>query len=150
MNRGKTIRIYLVDGTPTGTLTAEIVNWTGKLVVFSRSQLGDVAKRDEAHRTGMYFLCSADPENSLREWVYIGEVDGVLKRLAIHTRDERKDFWERTVIVVSKDENLTKAHVRYLESRLIQMAREASRARVVNDTSPPIPFLPEPAVADME
>jgi hypothetical protein len=74
----------------------------------------------------------------------------VLARLAIHSRDGRRDFWERTAIVISKDENLTKAHVRYLESRLIQMAREASRARVVNETSPPLPALPEPDVADME
>ena len=150
MNRGKTIRIYLVDGTPTGTLTAEIMNWTGKVVVFAREQLADVAKREEVHRTGVYFLGGADPENRSREWVYIGEADDVLKRLANHVRDEKMDFWERTVIVASKDENLTKAHARYLESRLIQMAREANRARVMNETSPPRPALPEPDVADME
>lgn len=150
MNRGKTIRIYLVDGTPTGTLTAEIMNWTGKVLVFSRSQLGNVAKRDEAQRTGVYFLGGGDPQSPSREWVYIGEADDVLKRLAIHDRDESKDFWQRTVIVVSKDENLTKAHVRYLESRVIQMAREANHARVVNETSPPRPALPEPDVDDME
>jgi len=149
MSHGKTIRIYLVDGTPSGTLTAEIMNWTGKVVVFAREQLADVARREEAHRTGVYFLAGTDPENPSREWVYIGEADDVLKRLAIHSRDVRRDFWERTV-VVSKDENLTKAHVRYLESRLIQMAREASRARIMNDTSPPTPSLPEPDVADME
>lgn len=150
MSSGKTLRIYLVNGTPTGMLTAEIMNWTGKMIVFARSQLGDAAKREETHRTGVYFLGGADPENPLRDWVYIGEADDVLKRLAIHSRDERRDFWERTVIVVSKDENLTKAHVRYLESRLIHLAREAARARVVNETFPPTPWLPEPDVADME
>lgn len=147
---GKTIRIYLVDGVPTGTLTAEIMNWTGKVVVFSRSQLADVARRDEAHRTGVYFLVGADPGAPTREWVYIGEADDVLKRLAIHDRDESRDFWQRTVVVVSKDENLTKAHARYLESRLIEMAQEANRARVVNGTAPPKPALPEADVADME
>lgn len=150
MSHGKTLRIYLVDGTPTGTLTAEIMNWTGKVLVFSRGQLADVAKREEVHRTGVYFLVGADPENPPREWVYIGEADDVLNRLAIHSRDGRRDFWERTLVVISKDENLTKAHVRYLESRLIQKAREANRARVVNDTAPPRPALPEPDVADME
>lgn len=150
MSQGKTIRIYLVDGTPTGTLTAEIMNWTGKVVVFAREQLADVAKREEAHRTGVYFLVGTDPENPIREWVYIGEADDVLARLAIHSRDQRRDFWERTVIVISKDENLTKAHVRYLESRLLQKARQARRAHIVNDTSPPLPALPEPDVADME
>lgn len=112
--------------------------------------MADVAKREEAHRTGIYFLVGSDPDNPSRDWVYIGEADDVLKRLAIHSRDETRDFWERTILVVSKDENLTKAHVRYLESHLLQKAREANRTRVVNDTAPPRPALPEPDVADME
>ncbi len=144
------MRIYLVEGAPTGTLTAEIMNWTGKVVVFSRSQLADAAKRPESHRTGIYFLVGPDPDNPTREWVYIGEADDVLKRLAIHDRDEARDFWQRTVFIVSKDENVTKAHARYLESRLIQLANEANRARVMNGTAPPTPSLPEADVADME
>ena len=106
MNPGKSIRIFLVDGAPTGTLTAEIMNWTGKV--------------------------------------------DVLKRLARHEYEGKLDFWQRTVFVVSKDENLTKAHARYLESRLIQLANEANRARVMNGTAPPTPSLPEADVADME
>lgn len=35
---GRTIRIYLVDGVPSGILTAEIMNWTGKVIVSPRSQ----------------------------------------------------------------------------------------------------------------
>ena len=65
--RGKTIRLFLVEGAPTGTLTAEIMNWTGKVVVFSRSQLADAAKRPEAHRTGLYFLIGPDPDSPTRE-----------------------------------------------------------------------------------
>lgn len=131
-------------------LTAEIMNWTGKVVVFSRSQLAEAAKRPEAHRTGMYFLIGSDPDKPAREWVYIGEADDVLKRLVIHDRDETRDFWQRTVFIVSKDENVTKAHARYLESRLIQMGNEANRARMMNGTAPPRPPLPEADVADME
>ena len=33
----------------------------------------------------------------------------MLKRLLHHNKDEAKDFWERTVVIVSKDENLTKS-----------------------------------------
>lgn len=51
--KGKTIRIYLVDGEPTGILTAEIINWTGKVLVAPRSQLADLAKRPEVKRTGV-------------------------------------------------------------------------------------------------
>lgn len=150
MNRGKTIRIFLVDGAPTGTLIAEIMSWTGKVVVVSRSQLADAAKRSESRRTGVYFLVGPDPGNPTREWVYIGEADDVMKRLAIHDRDENRNFWQRTVFIVGKDENITKAHARYLESRLIQLANEANRARVMNGTAPPVPGLPETDIVDME
>jgi len=36
------------------------------------------------------------------------------------------------VFFVSKDENLTKAHIRYLEGKLITLARDAGRALVTN------------------
>ena len=67
-------------------------------------------------------------------------------RLASHDKDEAKDFWTRTAVVISKDENLTKAHGRYLESRLIEMARAADRASLANGTSPEANPLPEPDV----
>lgn len=65
MSRGKTIRIYLIDGVPTGALLAEIINWTGRVLVFPRQQLSDVAKRDEIRRTGIYCLVGADPETAV-------------------------------------------------------------------------------------
>jgi hypothetical protein len=147
---GKTIRIYLTDGVPSGILTAEIINWTGKLLVSPRSQMDQLSARDEARRTGVYLLVGPDPESPLRDLVYIGEGDNVLTRLLKHNKDEAKDFWTRTVLIISKDENLTKSHVRFLESRMIKLAKLANRARLTNDTEPEPAPLPEPDVADME
>lgn len=147
---GKTIRIHLVDGVPTGTLTAEIMNWTGHALVFPRAKLADVAKRPEVRRTGLYCLVGPDPESPTRESVYIGEADNVVSRLGIHNNDESRDFWTRTAVLVSKDENLTKAHARYLESRLIELAKQAGRTALANATSPSRPPLPEADIADME
>src|SRR5690242_6795869 len=107
---GRSIRIFLIDGTPSSILTAEIGNWTGKVVVAPRSQLAELAKRSEPKRTGIYILSGEDPNNPLKEQVYIGESDNVLERLTQHNKDQTKDFWSRTVVVISKDENLTKAH----------------------------------------
>ncbi|MEW6270795.1 MAG: GIY-YIG nuclease family protein [Thermodesulfobacteriota bacterium] len=139
-----------VDGTPTGVLTAEIINWTGKVLVAPRSQLGDLTSRQEVARTGVYLLVGPDPEDPFKERVYIGETEGVFKRLLQHARDSNKDFWTKAVIIVSKDENLTKSHVRYLESRLISLARGAGRANLTNDTQPEPASLPESDKADME
>lgn len=150
MTQGRTIRIYLVDGEPTGILTAEIINWTGKVLVASRTQLSPLAKREEVRRTGVYCILRPDPENPNREVVYIGEGDNVIKRLTDHDKDESKEFWTRCIVVISKDQNITKSHGRYLESRLISMGHEAGRAKIHNGTAPPPPSMPEPDIADME
>jgi hypothetical protein len=147
---GKTLRLYLVDGTPTGILTSEIMNWTGKMIVAPRSQMADLARRHEIKRTGVYALVGADPSAPNRDIVYLGEGDSVLARLMSHDKDESKDFWTRTIVIISKDENLTKSHGRYVESRLIEMTRQADRARLANGTNPDTTPLPEPDVADME
>lgn len=148
--KGRTIRIYLTDGTPDGIMTAEVINWTGKVIVFQRSQLHQLAVRPEARRTGVYILAGDDPDNPFQERVYIGESDNVLARLAHHDSDEGKDFWTRTLLVISKDDNLTKSHARYLETRLIKLAQQAKRATLSNGTAPDLPSLPEPDIADME
>lgn len=153
MSAGKSVRLFLADGTPGGLLTAEIMNWTGHIVAAPRSDLGALLKRPEASRTGIYILLGDDPDSMGGSLAYIGEGDDVSKRLYQHSRSEDqggKDFWERAIVLTSKDANLTKAHARYLESRLITLAQQANRARLVNGTAPtPLP-LPESDVSDME
>ena len=82
--------------------------------------------------------------------VYIGESDIVRKRLVQHNKDESKDFWERICVVTSKDQNITKAHARYLEARLIAIANASGNASVVNETAPTPLKLPEADECDME
>lgn len=120
------------------------------MLVSPRTKLADLAKREEITRTGVYILAGPDPKNPIGEVVYIGEGDNVFKRLASHDKDEKKEFWTRCVAVIRKDLNLTKAHVRYLESRLVSMGYAAGRAKIHNGTAPPLPPLPEADVADME
>jgi predicted GIY-YIG superfamily endonuclease len=148
--KGRTVKIYLVDGIPSGVMTAEIMNWTGKFTVAPRTQLADLAQRNELKRTGVYILAGQNPKDPSQEMVYIGESDNIWKRLIQHNNDTSKDFWGKTIVITSKDENLTKAHGRYLESRLIQIASQAQRAQVINGTNPEITSLPEPDIADME
>lgn len=149
MASGKTIRIYLVDGDPIGLRTVELSNWSGKALVCQRSQLAALAKRSEARRTGVYMLVGPDPEHAGKDKVYVGEGDSVLDRLIAHDRDASKDFWTQVVLFISKDENLTKAHGRYLERALIDRAKAAGRAALANSNYPDTRLLPEPDVADM-
>lgn len=152
MSQGRSIRLFLVDGTPNGLLTAEIMNWTGHVLTGPRSKLTDLVQRPECSRTGVYFLVGPDPENSLRSQVYIGESDDVAKRLKQHNRPEDqggKDFWEKVCLVTSKDQNLTKTHVKYLESLLIGIAKNLGHCELANGTAHDYGSLPESDRADM-
>lgn len=152
MTQGRSIRLFLVDGTPNGLLTAEIMNWTGHVLTGPRSKLAELVQRPECARTGVYFLVGPDPDDSLRTRVYIGESDDVAQRLKTHNRPEEaggKDFWERVCLVTSKDQNLTKAHVKYLESKLIGIAASAGRCVLSNGTAHEYAGLPESDRADM-
>ncbi|HBN47781.1 MAG: DUF4357 domain-containing protein [Thalassospira sp.] len=148
--KGRSIRLFLVDGTPSGIITAEIMNWTGHVMTAPRTRLPDFIKRSEIARTGVYFLTGVNPEEPTQTFVYVGESDNVAKRLVSHNKDETKEFWDKVCVVTSKDQNLTKAHARYLESRLISIVSAAGRASLVNSTSPEYGFLPEADLADME
>ena len=101
--------------------------------------------RSEAEHSGVYFLTGTDPESG-KDAVYIGEAEVIRDRIKVHLD---RDFWNAIVFLVSKDENLTKAHIRYLEGRLIEQARTAERAMVVNGQASGSK-LPESDREDME
>lgn len=147
---GRSVRLFLAEGTASGLTTAEIMNWTGHVLAGSRSGLPAFLKRSELERTGIYFLIGPDPQDPGTLQVYIGESDIVRNRLIQHNKDEGKDFWERTCVVTSKDQNITKAHARYMEARLLAIARASGNASVVNATAPPTLRLPEADESDME
>ncbi len=153
MSTGKSVRLFLADGTPGGLLTAEIMNWTGHVVAAPRSELAALLKRPETSRTGIYILIGEDPDSLGGLMAYIGEGDDVAKRLYQHARpadQNGKDFWDRAIVLTSKDTNLTKAHARYLESRFIILGQQANRAKLTNSTAPTPIVLPEADVSDME
>lgn len=140
-----TIKLFLVHGDAKRLRTAELSNWTGKAVAGPRSELDGVLARDEAAKSGVYFLSGTDSESG-KSAVYVGEAESIRDRLRGHLD---KDFWNHVVFFISKDENLTKAHVRYLEGRLIEQARLAGRALVMNGQSSGSK-LPESDREDME
>jgi hypothetical protein len=113
MNESATVKIFLVKGSPTSIRTAEISNWTGKAIAGPRSQIEDILNREEARKPGVYFLTGVNPESG-KDRVYIGEAEVIRNRIKGHLE---RDFWKTLVFFVSKDENLTKAHIKYLEGK---------------------------------
>lgn len=145
---GRTIRLFLVDGSATGLMTAEIMNWSGHAFVVPRTLLPEALERDEADRTGVYFLIGPSENDLDAEMVYIGETDSVGTRLKNHDKNDQMGWWERAVIFTSKDQNLTKAHVKYLEAILIEEARALGNNPIANRDQPKRPNLPESDLAD--
>ena len=128
--------------------TAEVGNWTGLAIVCPRTDLLQLGKRDGVHRTGVYILVGPSETSASGLAVYLGEGDDVWARLTTH--DDKKDWWTWVVIFVSKDDNLTKAHVRWLEARLVDDIAKAKRAELTNGNVPGGNRLPEPDTSDME
>ncbi len=145
MPTSATIKIFLVHGDAKRLRTAELSNWTGKAVAAPRNELNELKLRDEAAHSGVYFLTGSDPETG-KNTVYIGETESFRDRVKDH---QAKEFWNHATFFVSKDENLTKAHIRYLEGRLIEQTEAAGRFTVINDKRSGAK-LPESDRKDME
>lgn len=136
---GKSIRIYLKDGNVTGLKFSEVVNQTIQSIACPRIQVTDLSIYPEANRPGVYFLLGIDEINGEPK-AYIGEAENVYNRLLNHLTG--KDFWNEVIFFVSKDENLTKSHVKYLEGRLVQIALLAKRYSIENINQPQMSMLP--------
>ena len=101
--RGRTLKLYLVDGSPSGVITAELGISSVRAAVASRTALPELIRREEAARTGLYLLVGPDPDLPGRQLVYVGEGDQVKSRLAAHDSDESKEFFTRAVLIVARD-----------------------------------------------
>jgi hypothetical protein len=148
MARGKELRLFLIDGVPSGRIAIELSNWVGKGIKIPRNRLENSKDRPELSKAGVYFLFGRDDITGEYNKVYIGESEEVFNRALGHHRE--KDFWSEILFVVSKDENLNKAHIKYLEHRLYQMALSANRYEVLNGNIPTQSSISEAEKAVME
>jgi hypothetical protein len=142
---GRTLQLFFIDGRPDGMLTAEVFNWTGHVLKVPRTRLPDALAREHARFTGVYLLIGDAQE---RQQAYIGEAENISKRIG--QQDTQKDWWDTAVLVTTTGDSLNKAHVRYLEARLIEEAHNTGVAEMKNGTRPPVPGLSEADRANME
>ncbi|WP_262021646.1 GIY-YIG nuclease family protein [Vibrio quintilis] len=141
------MRIFFADGSPAGLRQVEVGNWSGLALACPRTRFSELVDWPESQRPGVYFLlekASGEEGNQ----VYIGESENILKRLASHDRD--REFWNEVIIFTSKDENLTKSHIKYLEARLIELTQSAARYTLENGNNATKSCLPRADRSDME
>ena len=142
------LRIFVADGDPDGLRIVDKSNWIGKALVFPRALLPQVKARPELAQTGVYLLLGPRPDGE-GDMLYVGEGDPIRPRLESHYA--QKDFWTRAIgFTTTTGGQLNKAHVQFLESRLIALARAAKRMPLDNANQPAEPSLSEADRADME
>ena len=148
MNTPFSLRIFVADGDPDGLRIVEKSNWIGKALLFPRALLPQVKARPELAQTSVYLLLGPRPDGE-GELLYVGEGDPIRPRLESHYA--QKDFWTRAIgFTTATAGQLNKAHVQFLEARLIALARAAKRVPLDNANQPAEPSLSEADRADME
>ncbi|MBE6895928.1 MAG: GIY-YIG nuclease family protein [Ruminococcaceae bacterium] len=128
----KTIQMCIFDGNPNGRIMCELSNWNGRVYKISRNDLSEFANRPDCEYTGVYFLFGKNEDN--KDTVYVGEAEKMLVRLKQHLKDP--NYWNDCVVVISKDNILNKAHVKYLENKFYTLAVDAKRSSIINNTVP--------------
>lgn len=144
-SKGRSIELYFVDGNPDGMLTAEMFNWTGHVLRIPRTRLAEGLARPEAKQTGVYLLIGESEEGQV---AYVGETEDMAQRLSQHARE--KHWWDIAVLITTYGDALHKAHVKFLESKLVEAAKIAGSARLENGNGPSGASLNEAATANME
>ena len=137
---GKTVTTYLIDGDPKGTQYAFISNKICQMFVVPRSNLAYLNTQEKLQKPAFYILLGED--EATKPQAYIGETENFRERVKDH--DSKKSFWQKALIFVSKDADMTKADVQYLEHKAIAEAKKAN-AFVLSDNkqTPKAPNLPE-------
>jgi hypothetical protein len=149
MKHGKQLRLFLPDGSAAGPRYYELVNWTGQALNIPVSRIKDLTngKWPEFERPGIYMVRGLSEEGHPR--LYIGESENVGARVQGHPSSLGFEVTE-ILLFSSKDDNLTKSHVLWLEIQLIQRAVSAKRITVTNTKKPPLKLLSKAEEATMQ
>ena len=142
----KTIQIFLPAGEPRGLRIAEITTRIVQAIQIPRTKLDQFFSRLEADQVGLYFLFGQVDE-SVKPVAYIGQTEDLRTRIKKHNAE--KEFWTAAVVIVSRTQSFTQAHIRYLEWLSLKNAEEAGRYDIDNGNKGTKPFVPEPMEADV-
>ena len=149
MAYGKSIELFLVNGTADSLIIAELSNWNGKAIKIPRIEISS-CNRDDITQAGVYFLFCKEDDGS--DSVYIGEAENVKDRLVQHLRDyqseKEKYYWSTAVVFIGRD--LNKALIRYLENRFVEIARASKRYLVLTKNTYRNTVMKESQIAVME
>lgn len=153
--RGKSINLFLMDGTATGRVKCTLANWTGVAYKIPRTELDKCREREDLSQSGVYFLFGTS-EQTDETVVYVGQAgarkngEGILYRLQEHKRNQDKDYWTEAVVFTTSNNSFGPTEISYLENRFCAMATAAKRYIVKNGNEPTIGNVTEEKESELE
>lgn len=146
----KIIKLFIMESKK-NLKTVDLSNWVGKIFIGNRKHIDIIQQIPEISKsTGIYFLLGKDVQTE-ESFLYIGEADDVANRIKQHSLSKKQAWFDEFIIFVSKDMDLTKAHVRYLEKSLYDLAKQnLTTITIKNSCSPPGSNLSDADIAYMK
>ena len=139
--RGKTISLYLLNGSVTGTIKYTLPNWTGVIYKIPRTEVDSCKQRADLQQSGVYFLFGKSAETG-ENVVYVGQAglrkngNGLLGRILEHARNPEKDYWTEAIAITTTNNSFGPTEISYLENQFTQLAKNANRYVVKNGNDP--------------
>lgn len=149
--KGRSVRLFLIDGDPNGRYQIDMTAGITRAYKIPRSLiLESFDVIDELQHPAVYFLfCKNDSDETEKPYsVYIGETENPKERFVDHLR--KKDWFEEAVIVLTSNDFLNKAHVKYLESKFIQLAFDAETYEIRQGKASNSPRLSDADISDLQ
>ncbi|MDW7661848.1 MAG: GIY-YIG nuclease family protein [Bacillota bacterium] len=153
--RGKSINLYLMDGTANGRIKCTLANWTGVAYKIPRTEIDRCKERNDLKQSGVYFLFGISDQTG-DNVVYIGQAgarkngEGILYRLQKHKRNPEKDYWTEAVVFTTSNNSFGPTEISYLENRFCKLATEAKRYLVKNGNDPTLGNITEEKESELE
>ena len=122
------LQILLNDSEIDGKKTVYLSNRDIRCEYVPRQKVSTFSSNEVA----IYLLVGVDEEKG--EMIYVGETEGASTRLLDHHK--KKIFWDYAFFFVSNTGHLNKADVKFLESKIYHMIKEAGRYYLENTTVP--------------
>lgn len=153
--RGKSINLFLMDGTPNGRIKCTLANWTGVAYKIPRTELDKCKNREDLSQSGVYFLFGTSDQTD-ENVGYIGQAgvrkngEGILCRLIEHKRNPDKDYWTEAVVFTTSNNSFGPTEISYLENRFCGLALEVGRYIVKNGNDPTSGNITEEKESELE
>ena len=139
--RGRTLLLYLLNGSVTGVIKYTMQNWTGVIYKIPRTELDSCEQRADLQQSGVYFLFGKSDETG-ESVVYVGQAglrkngNGLLGRILEHARNPEKDYWTEAIAITTTNNSFGPTEISYLENQFTQLAKNANRYIVKNGNDP--------------